>query len=573
MSASRLFTLPQTVPPTDPDLAPSRLAYTRWDRKRVLYGAATVFVSLALGAISRHIQPELWQGREMLFFDSGVSPYIADRLMHGAKLYQDITYPYGPLPAYLYTAFALLFGNTISTYTLWSQCTSALCLALVFAFLSRHIHAGWAALFTLVCFLPVMQVPGGLQNIPLTSAYVPLERLAMLALLLLWRPAPERSTARLVSMGIVLGLWQTVKFGGAAFGFGAVAVVDVLTLWFTGAAVNRQAVLALARQYLPLLLGGCAIEALYLVWAYSTLPVDIASDLVLPAYVALGYQGLMRETGYHRFPYIAPVDLNPRSFLRLYLLYLLSFLIASVGFAALIWNRLHGRMSSSAAHLAPWIGLMFYYLGATSYLGHEYHFLQYAWLMMLPVPLVVVSRAGWQRIALAMALSFPFVGICHVAELGLRHGGLSAGWRAWPLPNGEEVFVTDEEASGLQKLSATLHDQGIRPDDPGARGKLLIVSNGAGFYTFWGAPPFLRNVWYLPLFMRPRDERQFVENAGALRVVVFARQVMGLRPGQTPQLSRLSVYMQSEAAGSAIRARVKRDFVPLGHDMWLLRLE
>ena len=138
----------------------------------LLLGVATTatFVKTA-----RH--PEQVFTDDFLFQDAGANLLLAEELAAGKVLYRDLSYIYGPVPIYLYTAAAKLFGNSATTYVEFRRSLSLLHLALVFLVLRSRFPRWPAAAVTLLGVAPFAIVPGAILGGYLCSAYMPIEAL------------------------------------------------------------------------------------------------------------------------------------------------------------------------------------------------------------------------------------------------------------------------------------------------------------------------------------------------------------------------------------------------------------
>src|SRR5262249_7972989 len=145
----------------------------------LLLGAA-----VALGEL--FLRPDLFFHKGFLLGDASVNLYVADRLLEGDRLYQDVFYHYGPLPIYLYAAAAWPFVNTMVTSGGLLLVLSLLHVALVYPLLRRWLSTTPAAWVTALGVLPHVLLPGS-RSVDFTfSPYIPLERCCLTALALVW---------------------------------------------------------------------------------------------------------------------------------------------------------------------------------------------------------------------------------------------------------------------------------------------------------------------------------------------------------------------------------------------------
>src|SRR5690242_6525015 len=114
--------------------------------------AVSALVAIAAGLSVATIvhRPESTLNAAYLFQDEGLNLLVADVVNGGGRLYRDLAYPYGPIPAYLHAAVARAFGNTPIAYLSFLIAVSALNVALAYALMRRAADAGVAAFVTLV---------------------------------------------------------------------------------------------------------------------------------------------------------------------------------------------------------------------------------------------------------------------------------------------------------------------------------------------------------------------------------------------------------------------------------------
>src|SRR5262249_60254841 len=86
---------------------------TRGDVRPLL---SLLLLGAAVGLGELFLRPDLFFHKGFLLGDASVNLYVADRLLEGDRLYQDVFYHYGPLPIYLHAAVSCLFANTMFTY-------------------------------------------------------------------------------------------------------------------------------------------------------------------------------------------------------------------------------------------------------------------------------------------------------------------------------------------------------------------------------------------------------------------------------------------------------------------------
>src|SRR5215471_10430176 len=112
--------------------------------RRIAAPLLLVAVAAALGEASILRRPDQWLTAEFLFHDAGYSLLIAREVLHGARLYADVAYQYGPLPVAVYCAYAWLAGNTPFAYLQFLLAFSLLAIALFYALARRALQPGAA---------------------------------------------------------------------------------------------------------------------------------------------------------------------------------------------------------------------------------------------------------------------------------------------------------------------------------------------------------------------------------------------------------------------------------------------
>ena len=149
--------------------------------------------------------------------EEGNQLYRAERLAQGRQLYSEIALQYGPLAVHLYSAFSTVVGNTITAVLAFHVVSSVLAILLAYVFVRGYVDVVTALQVTLFGFLPLMLTPGGNLGAYTNAEYISWERICLIAVLLAWRPPHCRTVRHAVWVGVGLGAWQWVKFGGAFF--------------------------------------------------------------------------------------------------------------------------------------------------------------------------------------------------------------------------------------------------------------------------------------------------------------------------------------------------------------------
>ena len=150
----------------------------------VAWGALLIGLTAAL-------TPEHVFTSGFLFFDHGVNLLVADVILRGGRLYRDVAYPYGALPAYIYAGLAGLMGNGVRTYLGYVSFFSLVHLGLIYWSIRRFRSAPFAAACCVLAFIPTMLTPARSVGSYTTAGYITVER-CFLALLAIAYVAPRR---------------------------------------------------------------------------------------------------------------------------------------------------------------------------------------------------------------------------------------------------------------------------------------------------------------------------------------------------------------------------------------------
>ena len=447
--------------------------------------------SLGLAAIVR--RPDITRSASFLFGDQGLNLYVTDRILAGGRLYADVAYPYGPIPAYGYAAFARMAGNSILSYDLFLLAISLINLGLAYLLLRRYTGRMASLLIAAIGLTPLLLVPGSLVGGYAVSPYVPMERTALLAVSLLWRRPEHRGAARNVGIGVALGLLQGVRFGGAFFAGAAILMLDLLALRLSGSGMDGTS--AWFRSLLTTLAAFLSIQAAWVGYALLTLPLQVARDFLWPTYVLRTYSAWMHpgERWPHWFGW------------RMFIGQQLPLVVGVVmGLAAIVCLLRVGRRGSgpgneSRMRLLPLLlPFIFYILAAGVYFRQAYHFYQFAWALVIPVGWP--ARSHPRRLAAIVALLLPCFALNARANLLTVADPDS---EPVTLPDGARVTLGSALRADLGALSGAMGDEAFRHS--------MFFASGAGLYHFYDIDVRLRQPWFLPGFVRPYDERQLLE--------------------------------------------------------------
>lgn len=471
-------------------------------------------------------RPDVVFNNRFLIGDQGAALWVLDRMTHGAQLYRDVAYQYGPLTAYALAGAASLFGSTARTTVLWYQLLSVATVVSVYGVLRQYVSSTTALLVASLGALPLMQQPGGTLDPQglFCSPHMPLERLSFLATLSLWKPPPVRSARHAAALGAALGIWQWVKFGGAFFALAAIVCLDAFAL-----TVNHKRK-DLRRWGISLLITLSTLgvlEAAQVVWAFAVLPSAVARDAVWPAYplVAYGVQfaGTRAAAPRDLFRLVSGLwrfgSLPGRAMVSL-----LTVVMFAAG-AGVLRGAITVVASRGKADFSEMRGpivflpLVFILLGSGTYFAFFAPYLVWWWALTLPAAPFLADAGRGVRLAFAAVTA---------GSLALNVTTLFSPQPTTivPLsvPHGDTIYVDRDEALAFTNVGAVAKTEC-------AEGCMIFVPPGAtaaGLHALYDIPLGLRAYWYLPGFVRPYDEREIrrrLRDLGGLLV---------LRRGQPP---------------------------------------
>jgi hypothetical protein len=462
--------------------------------KEVVALCTVIGWALLLGVTTTHRRPDLLYSADYLFGDQGVNLLVAETILSGGLPYQDVAYPYGPLPAYIHTGFAALFGNSIATYLGYMQTFSLLHLVLLYLAVRRFYSQLVAGVVCVLAFTPTMLIPGALFGAYTNAAYIPVERCLLTGLLLVYVAPARRSFGRAAMIGLIFGVLQFTKFASCVFAGGALVVLDLLLLWSAGSGCNvyRHWI----RISLTTLCAFAAVESVRVGLAFTLLTPEIAWDMVWPAFAGQLYITVplgLKRPGWVNAAYFVGQQLTPVAGL----------IISAIGLVQL--TVLTRRDSTSVASrcgdqsvllLLP----LFYGLCAVAYFGHVHTYIQYGWCLMLGVP-YTLARVGLGAKCLATVVALPCV--LMTLKVALFNPTL-ASRESFRLPNGEVLFMEPTAAAAVVGIHRECEQLRLR-DASGRRERLLIYPQGAGYHYFFRSPRVSRHVWYIPYYVRPYD--------------------------------------------------------------------
>jgi hypothetical protein len=317
-----------------------------------------------------------------LIGEGGTPLYRAEQLAKGKVLYRDVACQYGPLPVYLFTGWTMLFGNTPSALGFWSLAWGTAAMALMLRLVGSLLPPWWALIAVLVTsFQNLIHYAGG-------SEYVGFERVLILGFLLTWRAPAARSPARGVILGLLLGIWQLTKFGGAFVAGSALVAVDVL--WLLCARTELSGWSRWLRSCLATLSVFATIQISWVVAVFSLCPKALALDTIWPYYLKETYDALPADS---RYPHWS----SWKHFLVTQLPLLASLVLACLAVIyharKLTLERKNLDAASRTSRVWPLlVGGMFYAFAIPAYLGNVWLWYKYQFAIVLAALAFFLSR-------------------------------------------------------------------------------------------------------------------------------------------------------------------------------------
>ena len=444
-----------------------------------------------------------------LFHDAGANLLLAEELTAGKALSRDLGYIYGPVPIYLYTAFAQLFGNSATSYVEFQRYFSLLHLALVFLVLRSRFPRWPAAAVTLLGVAPFAIVPGAVMGDYLCSAYMPIERCFLTLLPLLWQPPAVRSRRRAAALGVYIGAYQFIKFGGGFFAGTAVFLLDLLVLAIGGFRGDEFA--RWLRKGLSTLAAFALVEVFRCGAAMAFLPAAVGRDVIWPAYTAQLYAA-------HVFPVLYPWQLPWKHIVLRQLVPILGALYAVMGIVLAARRRAGAIPKMGVLTLA-----LFYGIASLKYFGHVQVFLQYTWMLIVP-SILLYDLSG--RLTRALILVSFLLGWLSLGYL-LHRSPAGADRPRYRMPNGDVLFPSGlDDSPPLPRLELLFQHRWGESHPPRSR-RVLIVPVGAGYHYYYRVPRFSRHFWYFPYYVRSYDTAELIRNLDETAAVIVRGQPSG----------------------------------------------
>ena len=486
-----------------------------------IWQACGIFFLVALlWSSAPFLDPRSLSGESFLGHDRSYALFTADQLLAGKLLFRDVFYQYGALTAYLHAGWAKLFGNSILAYWHLAQFLTCISVIQVWALLRRSGSPWQAAALGVVVIFPYFLVPGGMAGGLLASVYVELERICLLAIAVAWKPASGRTFRVALCIGLWLGAMQWIKFGGAFVAGASLIAVDLLVLGLTRA--PKQAWLRWVRICLVTLAGFLAVEGILIALAFALLPGPLAGEVLWPSWMVENYRAYHDRTVslFHWFnlnyflgtqlPIVAACLANTWMAVRI-------FLNRKDVPREQAWSL---RLAGPALFLA-----IFFCLALLIYLPHMWVATPYVWLILLPPLLFLREMNVLMRVA--------FCAACFPAFL------LSAKNVVYPphVDSFQEVqlaadrlWLSREAAERIARLRSMLEILAREDASEGpARPAILGYPFGSGLHHFLGFPAATRHAWFMPGFVRPREEAELIRSLDRTFavVVLFTEPLLG----------------------------------------------
>ncbi len=467
---------------------------------------ATVFAVLFLMWVQ-------WPPRRTSGFlsdEPGQNLYLADRLLAGQTLYRDVWSQYGPLPIHAHTLAAAAFGNSADTFAGFILVAHAVNFLLVGRLLSRWLRPGVAAAW--LCVI----LGGLLLRSPGANAYPPFEAAFFLGALLTWRAPWRRGAMRSLTMGALLGLMQTAKFGGVVFAGACIFVADVCQWRAEGRRMDAR---AWARALGWTAVGLLLVQGVLAAWVFAIAPAPDAADVLWPSYMRAAYRSYYRgDLGFlHWFDFgmFAGTQWPPIAAGAAAVLLTVALVVPAIGCRLLTAHDVPSVLSASHrmeyAGLAAGLGF-FFPLAATFYLPHIGVASHYLWIPLAAAAGAFAFFRPWAGSLLALALA------CGAWPATVKPILNAMRPRPAPpetaFPNGQRLSLQPGEAAAF----AAVVERSVRLGSPsaGMSPTWLVFPGTFGWEHYGGGKfrvgsPSLRHWWFIPAFVRPREEMRVVK--------------------------------------------------------------
>jgi hypothetical protein len=462
--------------------------------------AAVFTIGLVLGLSRVFIRPDLVMNETYILDEPGNQLWRAYRIREGAVLYRDLACQYGPLPVYLYAGYTTFFGNTILANVMWHLLGNILCLLLIATLTYRAVGTKLAILGTTFLALPWTLAPGGLRT-DVNIEYIVIERATLLLFMLSWRRPEHRGASQSAVLGLLLGAMQLCKFGGAFFLLASLVIVDI------GWLIRQSEERIPWARWLKSLAIVCGIftmiQAAWVMTALLLLPLDIAADVLWPAYMLGSYSGSRPSWAYAGW----------RSLLAPQLLLLLTVILAGMALLRVAARREY--LQSADAAWGCLIGAVFYAAASIAYLGHEQLYYYYAWTLT-PAAILGFALLSWKKRVAVLVL--PVLSVLVICKITFVNPASTAA--RIELPNGERIYPQSYSDSagliGLLEVSGKI--QSVSTD------QFILIEcpwMGGGFHHFFNRRFSLRNHMFGALSFRPYDRQELASRLNDVSAIVL----------------------------------------------------
>lgn len=445
-------------------------------------GVVTAWILFQVGWLTGQV----FDATRFILGDQGSYLYAVGRWQAGEMLYRDFAWQYGPLALGWYRAFAAVGGNTPLTLVVASSFAFAIAWVLVARLVSRVAGWGWGGGFAVLVLLPVMSASGPMT---LNGPHGAIEMLLLAGCA--WTLAQEGGRAwRPWQLGLMAGLLQWVRFGPHVVALAVILMVTARQEWSrpegAGTFARRMGIFA------GRLLGGYGLAAVPLAgWYLHALPLAAAREQFWPAYMVSHYAGSYS----HRWPQVASLQEFGLRWLPAILGVALALIRLAPGVAR---DRMRETSGQSSAEAGLWFFPLQYLLGCAVLFRNDYAITGYLWLAWPGLALAArVGRRGWRAAVIGVAMPGAVATIAAVWEQQRDERALQA--RPFPLPNGQVLWFHGREAGRFGQLREALDAA------PGSR-RVALFYMGGGIHHFFATQRVGRHWWFLPEFVRPREE-------------------------------------------------------------------
>lgn len=472
------------------------------------------------------LDPRCLSDESFLGHDRSYALFTAEQLLTGNLLFRDVFYQYGALSAYLHAGWAKLFGNSILAYWHLAQFLTCISVIQVWALLRRSGSPWQTAAVGVLVIFPYFLVPGGIAGGLLASVCVELERICLLAIAVAWKPPASRSFRAALCLGLALGAMQWIKFGGAFVAGASLMAVDLLALGLPNSA--KQVWLRWARISLVTLVGFLAVEGTLIALAFALLPGSLATEVLWPSWMVENYRAYQGQTVslFHWF--------NLNYFLGTQLP-IVAACLANIWLAARVFRGRKDVSREQAWSLGlagPALFLVsFFGLALLIYLPHMWVAAPYVWLILLPPLLFLREMNIFMKLAFCAACFPAFLlslkNVVDPPHVDSFQEVQLAGDRLW---------LSRETAERIARLRSTLEILAREDASSGAaRPAILGYPLGSGLHHFLGYPTATRHAWFMPGFVRPREEAELLGSLDrTFAVVVFFTKPLLEAPSHDP---------------------------------------